>query len=111
MNEVRRTRCVFVGVGGEAFLRSRGPTNALAFHEPSHLIAPDAEALLLCGPGELAPAVNAVVLLEELDQLGSDLVVTLGSLGGRAALRLVVGGGGDLKLLQDRLDSPAKPTG
>jgi len=111
MDEVRSAQRVFVGVGGKALLRSRGPANTFAFHEPSHLVASDAEALLLCGPGELAPAVDAVVLLEELDQLGGDLIVTLGALGGRAGLRLVVGGGGDLKLLQDRLDSPAKPTG
>src|SRR5664280_605866 len=98
-------------MGGEALLRPGGPADALALHEPGHLVPAHVEPLVAGGPGELPASVDGVVLLPDGLELWSEVLVT--DLPSRVGPRLgvVVGGRGDLQLLADRLDPPSTPTG
>jgi hypothetical protein len=98
-------------VRGEAFLQSTCAANAFTFHKTRHLIPSEIHARFLRGPRELASSIDGVVLLEQTHQLWPDFIVALFTCRGWTGFRLVVGGGGDLELLQDRLDSPSKPIG
>ena len=98
-------------MGGEALLRARRASDALAFHESLHLVATTVEPATLCRLRELASSVDGVVLLEDRLDLGTEFVVTELTRRGRTGLRVVVGGRGDLQLCADRLDPPATPTG
>ena len=80
-------------------------------HETGYLVPAD----VMAGPagrlGQLAPAVDRVVVRPQLDQLGAELGVSQRPGREGPGLGVVVGGGGDLQLLADRLDPPSKPTG
>ena len=89
--------CAGIGLGGEALLRPARPTYALVAHEPGHLVPPDVEAGPTGRLGELAPAVDRVVVLPELDEVGAELGVTDRPGRGGPCLGVVVGGGGDLQ--------------
>ena len=111
LNEVGCAHGRLISVGGEALLGSRGADNPLGFHESLDLIATNLEALSAHGLVQLAPSVDAVVARPNLLKLRAEFTVLQRSLRGRARLRGVVGGWGNLQLFADRLDSPRQPTG
>jgi len=111
VHEVRGPNGGGVGPGGEAFLRSAGSAYALVAHETGHLVPADVMAGSPGGLGQLAPAVDRVVVRPQLDQLGAELSVTDGPGREGPGLGVVVSGGGDLQLFADRLDPPSTPTG
>jgi hypothetical protein len=84
------------GVGGEATFGATGPTNGLALHESRDLVAATGQATTLRGLGELAPSIDAVVLLPERLQRWSEFLVSLRTRRGWARLGVVVRAGGDL---------------
>jgi hypothetical protein len=92
-------------------LGPRGPAYAQGTHETGHLVPADVVAGPLRRLGQLAPAVDGVVVLPELLKLGPEVGVADRPGRGRPNLGGVVGGRGDLQLLADRLDSPSTPTG
>ena len=87
------------------------PSDALGGHEPGHLVPADVHAGPLGRLPELAAAVDRVVGFHSATSLGPSHGVTHGPGRGRPGLGVVVGGGGDLELLADRLDPPSTPTG
>ena len=93
-------------MGGEAPLRPAGAAYALLSHEPGHLVATNLEAMTLRGLGELALAVDGIVLLPDGFEGRAQFRVAHFSLRGFTILDVVVGGRGDLELLADRLDPP-----
>ncbi len=98
-------------MGGEALLGARGALNTLLFHESRHLVATALQVLAPRGLGELAPTVNGVVLLPEVLQNRSELLVAQLALRRWTRFVLVVSAGGDVQLFTNRLDPPSTPTG
>ena len=111
LDEVGSPNVGGVGLGGEVLLRPRGSAYAQGTHETGHLVP----AGVVAGPmgrlGELAAPIDRVVLLPEPFELGSEGGVADGPGRRWPGLGVVVGGGGDLQLRTDRLDSPLTPTG
>ena len=93
------------------FLARLAPTDALVAHEAGHLVAPDVMAGTPRRLGELAPAVDRVVLLPEASSSGPSSASRTRSGRRRPGLGVVVGGGGDLQARADRLDPPSTPIG
>jgi len=97
-------------MGRESFLGPAGASYALGLHETGHLVSSHVEPILLGYMGELAASIDGVVVLGQPHQLWPKFQIALFTLRRWSRLRLVVGGGGDLELFQDRVDSPANPT-
>ncbi len=111
LDEVGAAHVAQVRMGREALLRPRGAADPQAIHEPGHLLAPDVEVLASRRPPELALAVDGVVGLPQAEELRTELLITDLASRGWTGLSGVVGGGGDLENLADRLDPPSTPTG
>jgi len=80
-------------------------------HEAGHLVPTDAEIGSEGRLVELPASVDRVVGDPDREQHREERRVGDRACRGRARLLRVVGGGGDLECLQDRLDPPSTPTG
>jgi hypothetical protein len=100
-----------VGLGGEALLCPGGALNAQLVHQPSHLAPPHVDVPVPGRLPELPAFIDQVVLLSQNPELRTDGGIADRPRRGWSRLGVVVGGGGDLELLADRLDPPSTPIG
>jgi hypothetical protein len=80
-------------------------------HQTFHRAAGDNDVLPVERTPDLPGAIDAVVVLEYPADMGFELGVAPGPGARLSGLRRVVGGGGDLESLTDRLDPETVPMG
>src|SRR5215207_6192167 len=111
LHQIRPPHVRWISLGREPLDGAGGAPDAELAHEPGNVLATDVVAGLASRGGQLAAPVDRVVADPQRQQQRHEHRVGERPGRQRPGLGRVVGGGGDLQNLADRLDPPSQPTG